>query len=107
MIVDAFAQRKKAEVMQQTWGHLRPEPQREYYGIIIATHTEYGNLEIIKSDFSGLECSPWQFDHFYDFTCDKMEKFKRGTIAKFEGTYRVFKNGNCRFYGGKFKEIEV
>lgn len=55
---DVFGQRKKHDVMSDTWGHLYPEPGAKYYGEMTIAMGEYGDCVIVKSDFPGLESSP-------------------------------------------------
>lgn len=107
-LADAFAPIEQANyniVMANTFGHLASNG-KEFFGTILAAHTEYGEFVIIKSDFPGMDCSPWQFDHFNDFVYDKLKDMPVG-IYRFNGKYRVFLNGNCRFSHGKFQRIEV
>jgi hypothetical protein len=45
-------------VLRDTWGHLAPEPGRKYAGTILFTHSEYGDITVIRTDFPGLPDSP-------------------------------------------------
>lgn len=110
--------RYKDAVMAHTWGHLAPKAKTTYPGYIIATYTEYGCIEAIKNDFVGLESSPWFFDDLNDFlghlTDEKRDAdfnklpptIEQGSVVRFDGTYRKFKNGNYRFHG-KLRVIDT
>ncbi len=60
--IDAMEGSKKHKAMQDTWGHLYPEPGKTYYGEMLIAVGEYGDLIIVKSDFPGLEYSPQRFE---------------------------------------------
>lgn len=53
-IKDAYGERKKKEVMENTFGHLAPEKDRAY-----------GDIVCIQNHFRDLPDSPWFYkDHF-------------------------------------------
>ena len=66
-IIDVYQERKKKEVMQDTWGHLAPVKTKRYYGFIIFTLGEYRDYCCIKSDFKNLESSPWYYEDLNEF----------------------------------------
>jgi hypothetical protein len=66
-LIDAYGARREAEVMQETWGHLAPNPNREYTGSVLFTHGAYGDLTAISVDFDGLDDSPWFYEHLHDW----------------------------------------
>jgi hypothetical protein len=90
---DAYAARKAAEAMDNTWGHLKPGKDRTYEGWILYTVGEYGDIVSIGSHFIGLTSSPWYYEDLHDFLGDNGEA--RGHIYIFEGTY-------CRNRANKF-----
>lgn len=57
MIGDAYGQRKKNEVMSQTWGHMYPEPGSKHCGCIYIAVGETG-ATIVLDDFPTLCGSP-------------------------------------------------
>lgn len=99
MIIDAYYDRKKAEVMQDTWGHLRPEPGCKYPGEIVYTLGEYGDITVIRSDFGDFSGGPWFAEDESNFVCDQIEDTPRGSVFRWRGYYQKFKNGRCRFVG--------
>jgi hypothetical protein len=94
----------RSVVMHNTWGHLAPEPRRDYPGTILFTQTEYGDLVPIRSRFTGLPDSPWFHQHLCDFVADKATE--PGVVYRFEGKYMMFKNGNARF-SGKVRKVRI
>ncbi len=84
-------------VLRGTFGHLAPSIRKKYRGSILFTQTEYGQLVPIRAAFSGLDDSPWFFDHLSSFVAENA--IDAGVVYKFEGTYMVFKNGKPSFSG--------
>jgi hypothetical protein len=84
-IRDAFSARKAAEIMADTWGHLKPKKDKTYFGWILYTRGEYGDIVSIGSYFTGLASSPWYYEDLHDFLGDNSEE--HGHIYIFEGTY--------------------
>ena len=39
----------KVLVDKETWGHLYPESGKTYKGSILYTHTEYGDIDVIRA----------------------------------------------------------
>ena len=73
IIVDAYGERKYQEVMQDTWGHLAPEPGTKYEGYLTFAHSDYSSQGsiIIEARFEGLDDSPWFFQDLNDYIADK------------------------------------
>lgn len=61
-VIDAYASRKHQEAMQDTWGHLAPEENKEYTGWMLWAYSAYGDTILLESDFEGLNDSPWLFE---------------------------------------------
>lgn len=95
-IKDAFADRKKNEVMEDTWGHLYPEPGSKHSGTILLAVGQYGDETIIKSEFPLLESSPqkYEIEHtIFDWMTNKQQISWEG-IYKVNCTLWFFKNSN-------------
>lgn len=96
-----------AIVTVQTFGHLAPKPNNEYKGWILFTLTAFGDTCLIDFEFENIPESPWfnidAVEHVSDFT-DGLPKDKNFGVFKWEGKYKKFQNGKCKFFG-KFKEI--
>lgn len=92
-MLDAYGARRAAEVMDDTWGHLKPKTATTYEGWILYCVGGYGDVVSIASDFAGLASSPWLYEDLHDFLGDNGEE--RGFIYIWEGTY-------CRARGSKF-----
>jgi len=97
------------QVARETFGHLAPAHRRVYQGEVLFANADIAGegQPIIRTDFPGLDSSPWFYDaltdHFYVLASRKL---KPGTVAKWTGTYVLFKNGNSRF-SGTFKALNV
>ncbi len=97
----------RAQQEIETFGHLAPKLQTLFKIDILFTYTAYGRTEIIDCVYEdGLEDSPWLFSDMNEFTGDWCFKNDEVGVFKFNGKYKKFKNGNCKFYG-KPKQIEI
>lgn len=101
-IADAFAPAEahyKAQVTNETWGHLAPEPRRKYNGFILFAHAAYGDLTVIDYRFKNLEDSPWFCEDLHEFINGIAGEKPQGRIYRFDGTYMKYKNGSHSFSG--------
>lgn len=111
-LADAFApveQAHKNAVIQATFGHLHPEHMREYPGTLVFSINQYGgDVSVIKSEFKDVDDSPWYYDHMYEFAWKQYDRKDRhpGHVYRFEGTYRVRKNGTPVFKG-KVRSVKL
>ena len=99
-LAEAFAPaeaRHRSQVMAATFGHLAPQVRKKYRGTILFTHSNYGQLVVIRADFKNLPDSPWLFEHLNDFVFERATE--RGKVYRFEGSYMLFKNGKPSFSG--------
>ncbi len=106
-MAEAFAPAEaahRARVMGATWGHLAPKPSNKYEGTILFSHSEYGDLVPLRSDFKDLPDSPWFFQDMQDWI--GQQKTEAGQVYFFRGSYTKFKTGNCRF-SGKVRSIHI
>jgi len=88
-LVDVLSGSKKDKVMKETWGHLFPEEENIYYGVMIVAVGVYGECVIIKSNFDGLYDSPQR--HYLEHKIFDICNFDNGSI------YRV----KCGLYFNK------
>lgn len=96
----------KKFVLNDTWGHLKPEPNVKYYGWILVTVTAYDDTVIIDHKFEGLPNSPWQYRDFDDYLYGYFLDADVG-VYLFKGWYKRFKNGNYQFQANKWKKIKI
>ncbi len=86
-VIDAYAERKRSEVMQDTWGHLAPKQGQKYTGFFTFAVGCYGGLspEVLSCWFKGLPDSPWFFSALQDyiFTLD----MEAGLVYRFDGCF--------------------
>lgn len=98
---------QKAEIQARTFGHLAPKPKVEHRGWIIFTLTAFGDTCIIDFEFNNLEASPWFnsdiLTYIGDYT-DSLPDTKNYGVYRYQGSYKKFKNGNCKFKG---KVVEI
>jgi hypothetical protein len=83
--VDAYGARREAEVMQDTWGHLAPQQDRTYKGVVTFTVGCFGDLAVISAEFEGLPDSPWLYEDLHQWIWD--QKPEEGKVYRFEGSY--------------------
>jgi hypothetical protein len=103
-LIDVYAERKAARVEKETWGHLAPEPGRAYPGTILFAEGEWGDLVLLRANFTDLPDSPWFYDALQEWQLDQATK--PGGLYRFTGTYRRFRNGRHRF-AGRVEEVDV
>ena len=86
MIHNAYGDRRKNEVLQDTWGHLKPSG--DYYGKMLVALGTYGDLILLNWTFARLNASPWQFDDFMNFLSQPHEEidFRKYQWGVFEWT---------------------
>jgi hypothetical protein len=79
----------KAQVMEDTWGHLAPIKNKSYSGRIVYTIGCYGNTPVpIFCEFNGLNDSPWFFSAIQDFMFN--QKTESGIVYEFIGTFKNY-----------------
>lgn len=105
VLEDALATRKKQEVMEDTWGHLRPKPKKVYRGTILFAHGEYGDIVPLRCHFKGLPSSPWFFEDMMEFISENLGE--RGSIRIFEGTYATESDDRVGAFTGDIREVDV
>lgn len=90
-----------ASVFNDTWGHMAPQKNTSYKGIIRFTmtdHSHYGCQPIILTYDFPLD-GPYIHDELFNSVCDwDTKSFKPGSIYEVILTFR-----NYRFYHGKPK----
>ncbi len=106
-MADAFAPveaRYRAQVMQETWGHLAPRKHKTYRGSIVFAIGCYGsdylNPTVLSSDFPD---SPWMYESIMDFLGDGQhadkQRFTVGTVHRFNGSFRNYE------WSGTFQQL--
>ncbi len=101
-IVDAYAERKKQDVMQDTFGHLAPKKGQSYKGTMIYAHGEYGDIVLLASDFKKLDSSPWLFDAMQEYLGEHCEE---EGVYKWKGQFTKIHDGTYCF-GGKIERLD-
>ena len=87
----------RARVEAQTWGHLAPVAGRLYPGTILFAESEYGDVVVIRADFTDLPDSPWFYDDMYDFIWS--QETEPGGLYQFSGSYQKDENAAYEFDG--------
>lgn len=90
---DVFGDRKKTDVIEGTWGHLKPEEGKVYEIELVYCYGEWGDYTAIR--LTGIESSPWFYDAMYAYIDNVTNKLKPGNVYKFVGTY----TWPCSFVG--------
>jgi hypothetical protein len=100
-LAEAFAPAEaiyREVVLTNTFGHLAPEPKKEYPVRLVFGLDAYGHSFVLQSDFSGLFDSPWQYRHLMDFVFSKV-RYSNGGLYGFVGTYKVGPKGGATWKG--------
>ena len=84
MIEDVYGARRSAQVFEETWGHLRPQPGR-HHGYIVAARSAYdsGERSLIAAEFGDVEDSPWLYESMYALINDA--DMAEGCVYRFTG----------------------
>ena len=104
-VVDCYAGRKYQEIQEETWGHLKAKPNTDVPGFFIFTNDVYGLIAVIDFEFD-VHCSPWLYQDTNDLINSYSHKTDRGGVYRFDGRYKVYKNGKRRFIG-KFRQLKI
>jgi hypothetical protein len=93
--INAYGERRAADVMQETWGHLAGQRGRSYDGSVVYALGRYGDLAVITAEFQDLPDSPWFYEHLHEWIWD--QKPEEGSAYHFKGSYR--RDRPCKFEG--------
>ena len=102
MIIDAYAERKEQQVLQDTWGHLAPKKGKSYKGTMIYAHGVYGDIVLLYATFEKLNSSPWLFEAMQEYLGGHCED---EGIYKWEGCFEKLDEG-CYCFGGEIKKLD-
>ena len=101
MLIDVFGQRKKHEVMADTWGHLYPEPGSKHEGHILVMHHD-GKTMMLDRNFKSLDCSPIE----YELVCSIIDMFEwTDGLHKISCTLWFYKTCNNMYKGERVGKI--
>lgn len=101
-IVDAYAERKKQQVMQETWGHLAPKKGKTYKGYMIWAYGGWGEIVLLAAAFKNLNDSPWLFEAMQEYIGEHLDG---EGIYKWEGHFSKLKK-ECYCFGGEIKKLD-
>lgn len=99
-VLEEIGARNRAVVMRQTWGHLDTKPGEYHPGYVLFALGTHGDIVLLDWEFEGVSANPWIYQELNEFVGKHIDKTDRPWgVWLFEGTYRVFKNGNHKFSG--------
>ena len=101
-VVDVFAERKKREIMQDTWGHLAPKKGNSYKGYMIWAYGGWGDIILLDAAFEKLSDSPWLFNSMQEYIG---EHFDSEGLYKWEGYFKKL-DKECYRFVGKIKKLD-
>ncbi len=93
--INAYGTRRAATVVGETWGHLAPQQDRVYAGTMTYTLGCFGDLAVIRVDFTDLPDSPWFYEDLHEWIWNQGPS--EGTVYQFTGTY--CRDRSLRFVG--------
>lgn len=102
MITDVYAERKKQQVMQETWGHLAPKKGRSYKGYMIWAYGGWGDIVLLDAGFRNLSNSPWLFEAMQEYIG---ENINAEGVYKWEGCFEQL-DDKCYCFGGEIKRLD-
>lgn len=84
-------------VAEETWGHLAPEKNTAYRGVIRFAVGVFGNDELnptpIQCEFKNLDTSPWFYDALTEFLYDLAKNnptVEAGGVYEWQGAFRNY-----------------
>jgi hypothetical protein len=97
-MVDVLANVKKNNVMQDTWGHMYPEPGSKHKGYIILAHGDYGGTTILDYSFDSLCGSP----QVSELVANSMDMYEwENGLYKLDCSLWFYKNSNDLYISSK------
>lgn len=81
----------RAQVFEETWGHLAPRKNKSYRGHITFALGCFGNDPLNPTVLAceiGIDSSPWFFDAMIDFL--QSLKCEEGGVYRWEGAFRNY-----------------
>lgn len=104
-VYDVYGERKREQVMLETWGHERAQKGQTYTCYILVCQdnlkcTSLFDYGFFDADIGG---GPWFLEDVCDFALH--HDFEQAGIWKWQGWYEKFKNDNYRFGGGKWELV--
>jgi hypothetical protein len=106
-LIDARSGSRVKDVMNDTWGHMKPEPLKGYWFVYFFAVSDDGEImelrKEIQQDWPG--GGPWFYHQEQEWkeSLDSL-KLKPG-VYRHETCYTLRKNGSYRFSKGKFEPI--
>jgi hypothetical protein len=88
---DQYDAAKKAQVMEDTWGHMRDTPDIRHHGTVIFAESEYRERVVLCSDFGDAGFGPWFWEHAHEWLSE--QDMKPGRIYTFRGWYLISSDG--------------
>lgn len=96
--VDAYAERKTAEVMRDTWGHMDAKPGVRYEGEIVFAAGAYGGeCIILRAEFGAASYGPWFYEGVHAWLWE--QEMEDGNVYRFTGSYTLGPDGSQAFSG--------
>ncbi len=102
MIVDVYAERKKRQVMQDTWGHLAPKKGKSYKGYMIWAYGGWGETVLLEANFKRLSDSPWLFAAMQKYIGEHLDG---EGLYRWEGQFSKL-DSDTYCFGGKIKRLD-
>ena len=105
MIEHVYGAQRVAEVMEDTWGHLRPDAGR-HVGHLVAARSAYdhGRRMLIEANFGDeVPDSPWMYDLMRELIDDA--DLDEGGVYRFDGACLV--NGPYISFEGNWTRVET
>lgn len=97
MIVDAVVTHLSLQgVMDETFGHLRPDPTHSYSGEMVWAESAYEGGILVCASWDGLSDSPWLYDDMVSMW--ESLGLEGGKVYRWAGSYRCGKR-NAAFLG--------
>jgi hypothetical protein len=99
IVVDAYAERRAANVMRDTWGHMDANPGTRYKGHVVFAAGCYGGERIVlAAEFGSAGYGPRFYEGVNEWV-SWLEDVEEGRVYRFDGYYRLGAGGSHVFEG--------
>lgn len=105
-IFDVFSDRKRTEVIEETWGHMRGQKGNVYTGyFLFAVSAFSGDGDVvIDFEFEDLDSSPWFYEQINSFVFEYADACEDVGVYRFDGTYCVDRDNP---FEGKVVQLDL
>lgn len=100
---DVYGHRREADVMEGTWGHLRPAPGSHHGQMLVAVSEYGGERLLVAATFPDVPDSPWFYEAAYELIYGA--ELKEGAAYRFNGV--VYADRDNITFQGTWEQVDT